>query len=169
MRQLPFVLTALYCRHLDYAPVPEPIFLKLMHIAIECVQFSFNNAMYQQVDRIAMGSSLGVVLANIFVMFQEERLFKTTNKPLFYNQYVDDAFVIFPPDQKSDVFSLQSTNYIQCWNLLVNLITTTAFLFLMSLLSTPMLAYRLLFIINPCLLVHTHSGGYFAPLDAKLI
>ena len=37
---------ALYRSHLDPLPFPEMVFLKLMHIAIKYVQFSFNNTIY---------------------------------------------------------------------------------------------------------------------------
>ena len=47
------------------------------------LQFSFNNTIYQKIDRIAMGSPLRA--ADVFVDFQEEKLFETTNKP--YNVY----------------------------------------------------------------------------------
>ena len=48
------------------------------------MQFSLDNTMYQQIDGISMGSLLGAVLAKIFVEFQEARLFKITNLPLFF-------------------------------------------------------------------------------------
>ena len=35
-------------------------------------------------------------MANIFVGFQEEKLFETTNKPLYYSRYVDDITIMFP-------------------------------------------------------------------------
>ena len=91
----------LYRSHLDPAPVFEPVSLKLMYIATKCVQFRFNNTKHWQIDGIAMGSQLGAALANIFVGFQEARLFETTNKPLFYKQYVDDTFVVFSPRSES--------------------------------------------------------------------
>ena len=64
----------------------ETVFLKLMHITTKCVQFSFNNTMYQQIDDIAMGSPLSAAMVNIFIGFQEEKLFEITNNPLYYYQ-----------------------------------------------------------------------------------
>ena len=49
--------------------------------------------MYQQIDGIAMGSPLGAVMVNIFVGFQEEKLFETKNKLLYYVRYVDGTFM----------------------------------------------------------------------------
>ena len=46
-----------------------------MLIATLGLEFSFNNKMYKQLDRVAMGSPLGPALANIFVGFHEGRFF----------------------------------------------------------------------------------------------
>ena len=51
--------------------------------------------MYQQTDKISIGSPLRVTLEGTFVVFQEARLFKITNMSLFYKRYVDDTFGIF--------------------------------------------------------------------------
>ena len=61
---------------------PETICLKLMYIATKCVQFSFNNIMYQQTDGIAIGNTLVAAVVNIFVGFKEEKLFESTDKQL---------------------------------------------------------------------------------------
>ena len=40
-----------------------------MKSAISGVEFNFNDIMYKQTDKVAMGSLLGPALANIFVGF----------------------------------------------------------------------------------------------------
>ena len=94
IKQSPFALTPTAA---TWTPgfVPEPVFLKLIHIATKRVLFRFNNTMYQQVIGISIVSLLGTALANIFVGFQEARLFEITNMPLSYKRYVEDTFVIF--------------------------------------------------------------------------
>ena len=61
--------------------------LPLMHIATKWIQFSFDNKMNQRIDRIVMGSSLGVAIANILVGFQEEENYlKLLTNPFYYTQ-----------------------------------------------------------------------------------
>ena len=60
--------------------------------------------MYKQTDRVVMGSSLGLLLANIFVGYYEEKLFSQTQKPPTYFRYVDDTFAIFDHEAEADEF-----------------------------------------------------------------
>ena len=57
--------------HPDCLPIPEDTFRELMLISTRGVEFSFNNWMYKQLDGVAMGSSLGPALANIFLAFMQ--------------------------------------------------------------------------------------------------
>jgi len=56
-------------------------------MATRFVEFGFNDVIYQQTAGIAMGSSLGLALANTFVSYYESKLFESFPKPLMY--YVD--------------------------------------------------------------------------------
>ena len=75
-----------------------------MLIATRGAEFSFNNQMYKQLDVVAMGSSLGPALANIFVGFHKSRLFDNTVKPGVYFRFVDDTFAIFGSELDCDHF-----------------------------------------------------------------
>ena len=58
--------------------------------------FLFNGKVYSQIDGVAMGSSLGPVLANIWMCHLEETyIFRHGSFPSFYRRYVDDTFCIF--------------------------------------------------------------------------
>ena len=166
MKQLPLALTPYTAVTWTPTPphIPEPVFLKPIPVATKYVQFSFNNNTYQQINGISMGSPLGAALVNIFVGFQEARLFKITNILLFYQWYNDNTFMMFFLKSESRCF-FYTVNILH-WHSPVNL-NTTACLFLM--LSTPILVYRLQSIISSCLLDHTHNGGHFASSDTKLI
>ena len=111
---------------LDPPPVPEPIFLKLMHIATKRLQFSFNNAMYQQTNGTSKGNPLRAALTNIF---GQTKLFKIINLPLFNKRYADDTFVIFFSKSESRRFFNNVNQQHRRWYLPVNSSKTSAYLF----------------------------------------
>jgi hypothetical protein len=86
---------------------PQAVCYDLLKMATTNVEFSFNDVMYRQIDGVAMGSPLGPILANIFVGFQEERLFKIVKKPIAYFRYVDDIFAVFNSQAQMDKFHKQ--------------------------------------------------------------
>ena len=83
---------------------PKAVFIELMQMATSGVEFSFNNAMYRQTNGFAMSRPLGPVLANIFVGYNENKLFDFSVKPQFCKRYVDDTFAIFENETKCDEF-----------------------------------------------------------------
>lgn len=51
--------------------------------------------MYRQTDRVAMGSPLGLILANIFIGNLERQKFKhVIDGTTFYCRYIDDTFFV---------------------------------------------------------------------------
>ena len=52
---------------------------------------SFNKVTYQQVDGVAMGSLLGLILADKFVGAVKRKVFLTTKRPVIYIRYRDDT------------------------------------------------------------------------------
>ena len=78
--------------------------VELMHLTTSSVEFSFNNNMHRQIDGVTMGLPLGPALANIFVGYQEVKLFSNTNKPLAYFRYVDDTFAAFNNEDNCNNF-----------------------------------------------------------------
>ena len=88
------------CRSLVQRPCTVPsilqaVFNKLNEIAVSFVELSFNGTKYKQTAAVAMCSSLGSALANIFVGFVKSRLFSWAQIPSIYFQYVVDTFSIF--------------------------------------------------------------------------
>ena len=79
---------------------------KLFRIATSETHFSFNGSIYDQIDGVAMGSSLAPVLANFFMCFHEQNwIGQATNvKPTFYKRYVDDIFAVFEFESDADAF-----------------------------------------------------------------
>ena len=83
---------------------PRNIFVALMQLATSSVKFSFNNNMHGQIDGVAMGSPLGLALANIFVGYQEAKLFNIAKRPLVYFRYVDDTFAVINKEEDGNTF-----------------------------------------------------------------
>ena len=54
--------------------------------------FIFKGSIFDQIDDVAMGSSLVPVLANLFMSLHEQNMIQqaTNAKPIFYERYVDD-------------------------------------------------------------------------------
>ena len=81
--------------------------------------------MYRQIDGVAMGSTLGPPLANIFIGYYETRLFNKISKPAIYCHHIDDAFSLFHKETDFQKFlsclkslhpSLKFTNEIETNN-----------------------------------------------------
>ena len=80
------------------------IFVELMQLATSAVEFSFNNNMHRQIDGVAMGLLLGPALANIFVGYQEAKLFNIAKRLLVYFWYVDDTSAVFNNEEDCNTF-----------------------------------------------------------------
>ena len=91
-------LDRLYRGKIDIKPhIPEKVLEKLLHLCVCDNTFVFNNTVYQQIDGVAMGSSLGPLLANIYMAhLEEEYILKNVSEfaPVFYRRYVDDTFCL---------------------------------------------------------------------------
>ena len=74
-----------------------------MKTATTSIEFSFN-IMYRQINGVAMGSSFGPALANIFVGYYESKLFNEISKPTVYCRYVDDNFSLFHKETEFQKF-----------------------------------------------------------------
>ena len=88
----------LFGRKKKYEGFSREQFRKLLTLAVKNSFFLFNGTYYEQVDGVAMGSPLGVTIANIFLCHWEEIWIKKCPqqfKPEFYNRYMDDTFLLF--------------------------------------------------------------------------
>ena len=89
----------------DFQPIiPKYMFVELIKSAVSLIEFSFNNAMYNQTDGVAMRSPLGPALGNIFVGYYNKNLFSQTHKPPTYFRYVGDRFAIFDHKAEANEF-----------------------------------------------------------------
>ena len=87
--------------------IPEETLKRLLQLCVYENTFVFGGNVYQQLDGVAMGSSLGPLLANIYMAhLEEEYILKTQHhfSPSFYRRYVDDTFCIFRTKDHVDPF-----------------------------------------------------------------
>ena len=76
---------------------------KLFLSATSQTHFIFNSKFYNQIDGVAIGSSLAPVIANIFMGFHESKWLTeyNLNKPKFYLRYVDDILAVSDNERDS--------------------------------------------------------------------
>ena len=68
------------------------------------MHFSFNGKTYRQVNGVAMGSPLGPVIANIFMVELEKRLIPTMGERIsLWFRYVDDIFTFIKRDEVENI------------------------------------------------------------------
>lgn len=62
-------------------------------MCINDIRFPFNNLLYRQIDESAIGSLLGLILADFFMRNPEQIVAKSViNDASLYVKYVDDTF-----------------------------------------------------------------------------
>jgi hypothetical protein len=85
---------------LTYTPFNKLKLKQLLEIAVCNIPFRFLNEYYIQYDGVAMGSTLGLILADIFMSNLENKLNRfSKNKPKICYRYADDIFCIFNSQQ----------------------------------------------------------------------
>ena len=80
----------------DHPPITKEVFVKLMHLATECM-FLFKDELYKQVDGIALGSPLDCTMANFILGHLETLIFKDlmSYNPKLYVRYIANVFAVF--------------------------------------------------------------------------
>ena len=107
-RTVNVILKRVYEENLIETTLKKRTLKKLILDACKKTAFSFNNVIYEQVDGVSMGSSLGPVLANIIMTELEtaivDNLFNT-GIIKFYVRYVDDTLVLAKPEDFDEILS----------------------------------------------------------------
>ena len=83
-----FNSSALYAGHLN---ITEADLIELFEVSTKNQLFQFQGVLYKQVDGVAMGSPLGLLMANAFMCYMKEQLAKQNKMPTFYKRYIDDT------------------------------------------------------------------------------
>ena len=91
--------------HCTPPSIPENILKEMLELCLRDNIFVFNNTVYKQVDGVAMGNSLGPVIANIIMAHIEETYFlQCPVSPSFYGRYADDNFCVFNSREEANTF-----------------------------------------------------------------
>ena len=71
------------------------------------MHFSFDGNIYRQVNGVAMGSPLGPVIANIFMVELEKKVIPTiSDKVSLWYRYVDDTFTFVKKGEVDNVLRI---------------------------------------------------------------
>ena len=99
MKTIAICLNGLYRSDPSIRPgIPEKTLKKMLELCVCDNTFLFNGNVYKQIDGVALRSSLGPLLANIYMAHLEEHHFFNTAVNIsssFYHRYVDDTFFLF--------------------------------------------------------------------------
>ena len=107
-KTIDIILNRVYDQKLIETKLKRRSLKKLISDVCKKTTFSFNNQLYEQLDGVSMGSSLGPVLANIIMTELENVLIKDlldTGTIAFYARYVDDTLVLVKPNDVQKVLN----------------------------------------------------------------
>ena len=88
--------------------IPKSVIKELLYLCAKYVHFMFNGEMYIQCEWIAMGSPLGPLLANIFMIASEEQtLSLLKNDIINWKRYVNDTYAYIKPNKVTNVLNIE--------------------------------------------------------------
>ena len=80
--------------------IPRNIMKDLLYLCTKHVDFSYGGKIYIQIDGVAMGSPLGPVLANIFMISLEEAILPSIKKHVaHWKRHVGDTHAYIDPSK----------------------------------------------------------------------
>ena len=87
--------------------MPKQEMKELLYLCTKTVHFTLNSKTYVQVDGVAMGSTLGFVLANIFMIKLEKNVVPTLSNYLsLWKRYLDHTICFVKSNCINHVFEL---------------------------------------------------------------
>ena len=93
--------------------IPIDNLMETLTFCVETTDFGMVSNIYRQEERLAIGSPLSPVLANIYMEYFEEMVLgSTSQKPSMWLRYVDETFILWP-HQKDVQILLDYVNSIR--------------------------------------------------------
>ena len=105
-RTIDIIVDQVYNKKLIKTNLTKKSLRKLIKDTCTKTVFSANNVLYEQLDGVSMGSSLGPVLANIIMTELEDIIIRpliNDNIVRFYSRYVDDTLLLVKPEDVQHV------------------------------------------------------------------
>ena len=98
------ILEKVYKKKLVKTRLKREEMKELLEMCTKEMHFSFDGRIYQQTDGVCMGSPLGPVLANVFMVHLEETLApKMIDSMPVWKRYVDDTFTAVKKGEIDDI------------------------------------------------------------------
>ena len=98
------ILDKIYKKKLIKTKLKRNEMKMLLELCTKEMHFTFDGKIYQQVDGVCMGSPLGPVLANVFMVHLEETVVPELQEVMpMWRRYVDDTFTFVKKSHISDV------------------------------------------------------------------
>ena len=98
------ILDKIYKKKLIKTKLKKDEMKMLLELCTKEMHFTFDGKIYQQVDGVCMGSPLGPVLANVFMVHLEETIVPELQEIMpMWRRYVDDTFTFVKKNRISDV------------------------------------------------------------------
>ena len=80
---------------------------ELLELCTKEMHFTFDEKVYRQTDGVCMGSPLGPVLANVFMVHLEETLVPQLQEEMpIWKRYVDDTFSMVKKGKRNEIISI---------------------------------------------------------------
>ena len=103
------IIKRIYHKNEISTNIPKQEMKELLYLCTINAHFTLNSKIYVQVDGVAMGSPLGLVLTNIFMVELEQNVIPTLSKDIsLWKRYVDDTICFVNSNRISHV--LESLN-----------------------------------------------------------
>ena len=101
------ILNKIYDQKLITTKLTRTEMRTLLQLCTKDMHFMFDDKFYTQVDGVAMGSPLGPVIANIFMVELEKRLIPSMNDKIsLWFRYVDDTFTFIKKGEVDNVIEI---------------------------------------------------------------